>query len=190
MERVIVGITGASGAIYGERAVEVLVSNGYAVDVIFSKVGKKVFEYELKSKVEEFLSKFPKEKVRTFDYDDLFALPSSGSYRVLGMIVIPCSAGTLSHIANGITENLIHRAADVCLKERRPLVLVLRETPLNRIHIENMLKIVDAGGIVFPACPAFYSKPKTINHLVDFVVERSLRLLVKKEFHLIKNWGD
>jgi 4-hydroxy-3-polyprenylbenzoate decarboxylase len=190
MKRVIVGITGASGSIYGKRTVEVLVSNGYEVDLVFSKMGRKVFEYELEEIVENFLSKFPKRKVRVFSYDDLFAPPSSGSYQALGMVIIPCSAGTLSHIANGIIENLIHRAADVCLKEKRPLVLVLRETPLNRIHIENMLKITDAGGVVLPACPAFYSKPQSIDDLVDFIVERSLRALLRKELNLIKNWGD
>jgi len=190
MERIIVGITGASGSIYGKRIVEVLVANSYLVDIIFSETGRKVFEYETGITVEEFINSLPEEQVKFFNYNDLFAPPSSGSYRTTGMIVAPCSAGTLGHIASGITDNLIHRAADVTLKEKRPLVLVFRETPLNRIHIENMLKVTDAGAIVLPASPGFYGKSETVEDLVNFVVERSLRTLTGKEFNLVKNWGD
>jgi len=190
MERVIVGITGASGSIYGKRIVEVLAANSYLVDIIFSETGKKVFEYETGITVEEFINSLPEEQVTLFDHSNLFAPPSSGSYRTIGMIIAPCSAGTLGHIALGTTDNLIHRAADVTLKERRPLVLVFRETPLNRIHIENMLRVTDAGATVLPASPGFYGKSETVEDLVNFVVERTLRALTGKEFNLVKNWGE
>jgi len=190
MERIVVGITGASGSIYGKRIVEILVVNSYLVDIIFSETGKKVFEYETGITVEEFINSLPEEQVTLFDHNNLFAPPSSGSYRTIGMIIAPCSAGTLGHIALGITDNLIHRAADVTLKERRPLVLVFRETPLNRIHIENMLRVTDAGATVLPASPGFYGKSETVEDLVNFVVERALRALTGKEFNLVKNWGE
>jgi len=188
VERIVVGITGASGSIYGKRTVEVLVANGYSVDLILSETGKKVFAYEIGIKVEDFVRELPQEQVNLYSPDDLFAPPSSGSYRTIGMVIVPCSAGTLGHIANGVTRNLIHRAADVTLKERRPLVLVFRETPLNRVHVENMLKAIDAGATVLPACPAFYGKPSSVKELVDFVVERALRLLTGKSFNLSQEW--
>jgi 4-hydroxy-3-polyprenylbenzoate decarboxylase len=188
VDRVIVGITGASGSIYGKRTVEVLVAHGYGVDLIFSEMGKKVFEYETGLKPEEFVKELPKCQVNFFSPDDLFAPPSSGSYQTKGMVIVPCSAGTLGHIANGVTGNLIHRAADVTLKEKRPLVLVFRETPVNRIHVENMLKAIDAGATILPACPGFYSKPSSLMELVDFVVEKALRLLTGKSFNLTEDW--
>jgi len=190
MEKIIVGITGASGSIYGKRIVEVLVANSYPVDIIFSETGKKVFEYETGMAVGEFINSLPEKQVALLDHNNLFAPPSSGSYKTIGMIIAPCSAGTLGHIASGIADNLIHRTADVTLKERRPLVLVFRETPLNRIHIENMLRVTDAGATVLPASPGFYGKSETVEDLVNFVVERTLRALTGKEFNLIKNWGD
>lgn len=190
MERIVVGITGATGSLYGKRIVEVLIANSYHVDIIFSETGKKVFEYEVGMTIKEFINSLPEEQFNVFGYDDLFAPPSSGSYQTAGMVVAPCSAGTLGHIASGTTDNLIHRAADVSLKERRPLVLVTRETPLNRVHIENMLKVTDAGAIVLPASPGFYGKRETVKDLVNFVVERSLRALTGKSFNLTKDWGN
>lgn len=188
MERVVVGITGASGSVYGKRLVEVLVSKSIEVELVFSETGKKVFEYETGLKVEEFLSKLPKDLVNFYEPDDLFAPISSGTYPVKGMVVIPCSTGTLGHIANGTTVNLIHRAADVNLKEKRPLILVLRETPLNRIHVENMLKIIDAGGTILPASPGFYGKPEKIENLIDFIVDRALSFLFGKSPGIFKGW--
>jgi 4-hydroxy-3-polyprenylbenzoate decarboxylase len=188
VKRVIVAITGASGSIYGKRCVEVLVANGYTVDLIFSSTGAKVFEYELGFSPQKFISKLPEKQVKLYDPEDLFAPPSSGSYRTLGMLIAPCSAGTLGHLASGSTVNLIHRSADVCLKEGRPLVLLFRESPINRIHAENFIKVMDAGAKVLPASPAFYGKPKTLEELVDFVVERALKLLLDKDFNLTKGW--
>lgn len=189
MERVVVGITGASGSIYGKRCLEVLVSKGFAVDLVVSEVGRRVFEYELELPFEKFLSSLPEDLVRIYSPDDLFAPISSGSYPVKGMVVVPCSAGTLGHIVSGATENLIHRAVDVNLKEKRPVVLVFRETPLNRIHTENILKAIDAGATVLPASPAFYGKPKSVEELVDFVVERALTHVLGKSLGLVRGWS-
>jgi len=188
VERVIVAVTGASGSVYGKRCVETLVSNGYSVDLIFSETGAKVFEYELGLSPGEFVGRLPEKQVRLYDPNDLFAPPSSGSYKTAGMLIAPCSAGTLGHVASGSTVNLIHRSADVCLKEGRPLVLLFRESPINRIHAENFIRVMDAGAKVLPASPAFYGKPKTLEELVDFVVERALRLLLNRSFNLIKDW--
>ncbi len=185
-KRVIVGITGASGAIYAKRLIEVLTKNKFSVEVIPSEMGNKVFEYELNTSIAKFVSRF--RNVTLYEPTDLFAPPSSGSHRTVGMVVIPCSVGTLGHIANGIISNLLHRAADVTLKERRKLILVVRETPLNRTHIENMLKVTDAGATILPASPAFYNKPKHIGELVDFIVERTLRILTEKTFNFSFDW--
>jgi 4-hydroxy-3-polyprenylbenzoate decarboxylase len=188
VERVIVAVTGASGSVYGKRCVETLVANGYSVDLIFSETGAKVFEYELGLSPGEFVGRLPEKQVRLYDPNDLFAPPSSGSYKTAGMLIAPCSAGTLGHLASGSTVNLIHRSADVCLKEGRPLVLLFRESPINRIHAENFIRVMDAGAKVLPASPAFYGRPKTLEELVDFVVERALRLLLNRSFNLIKDW--
>jgi 4-hydroxy-3-polyprenylbenzoate decarboxylase len=189
LSSIIVGITGASGSIYGKRLVEVLVANGFRVELIFSESGKGVFEYELGISYRDFVSSLPKDLVSLYEPSELFAPPSSGSHPSLGMLIAPCSAGTLGHIASGVTDNLIHRAADVTLKEGRPLVLVFREAPLNRVHAENILKVIDSGAKVLPASPAFYTRPNRVEELVDFVVERALRLLLGREFGLVKNWS-
>ncbi|SMO43800.1 4-hydroxy-3-polyprenylbenzoate decarboxylase [Balnearium lithotrophicum] len=189
MEKVVVGITGASGSVYGKRLVEVLVSNSYGVDLVFSEVGRRVFEYEIGMSVERFISILPSDLVNVYEPADLFAPISSGSYPVRGMVVSPCSTGTLGHIANGVVQNLIHRAADVNLKEKRPVILVLRETPLNRVHVENMLKVIDAGATVLPASPGFYGRPSSVEELVDFVVDRALSLLLGRKFGLFKGWS-
>jgi len=186
---IIVGITGASGAVYGKRIVEVLVANGYCVELIFSEVGRKVFEFETEVSAAEFVASLPKELVSLYDEEDFFAPPSSGTHPALGMVIAPCSAGTLGHIASGATSNLIHRAADVSLKEGRKLVLLFREAPINKIHAENILRVIEAGATVVPASPAFYSKPKTLKEAVDFVVEKTLRALLGKEFGLVKSWS-
>ena len=189
MKNLTVCITGASGSIYGKRIVEVLVSNGYFVNLIFSKIGEEVFEFETGLSKERFLSKLPENQVKLYNQDDLFAPISSGSYFSLGTIVAPCSAGTLGAIASGSTRNLIHRVVDVCLKERRKVLLLFRETPLNRIHIENMLKVTDAGAIVMPACPGFYSKPESIDDIVNFVVGKALNTFFENDFKLFKSWN-
>ncbi|MGC8899755.1 MAG: UbiX family flavin prenyltransferase [Candidatus Micrarchaeia archaeon] len=161
--KILVAITGASGLVYGVRTVEALKKSGHNIFVVVSKAAKKVAKHE---KV-----KLPKSD---FSEDDLSAPFASGSYKLDGMIVSPCSLKTLGEIANGVGSNLIARAAEVVLKERRKLVLVVRETPLSYIAIKNMETITLAGGIVLPASPGFYHSPKTIHDMVNFVVGKTL----------------
>ncbi len=176
-EPILVGITGASGHLYALKFLEELHKLSFPVHVIFSSIGEKVFTYETGLNIEE-VSKLV-EKI--FKANDFFSPPASGSSPYWGMVIIPCSMGTLSAIAQGSSLNLIHRAADVMLKERKPLILVARETPLNVIHLQNMLKVAQAGGIIFPAMPPFYKKPTSLEELITHFVDRLLQFLNFKE---------
>ncbi len=169
-KRVLVCLTGASGAIYGVRLLRALNAEGDEVHLIVSKWGEETLMYETGMTSKE-LSKYAD---FTYSENDLAAGPASGSFPLDAMVVIPCSMKTLAGIAHGYTENLIARAADCSLKERRRLILVPRESPLNLIHIRNMVAVTEAGAIVIPASPAFWAKPKSIEELVDSVVERVL----------------
>jgi 4-hydroxy-3-polyprenylbenzoate decarboxylase len=170
-----VGITGASGAIYAQAVLRLLDSDPRVkrVFLISSDTGMRLLATELEivssdvKKLPSLLTGTSAKKIEFLPNKDVGAVIASGSTVVDGMVVIPCSAGTLGSIAAGTAGDLLTRAADVCLKERRPLVLCLRETPLNRIHLENMLRVNDAGAIVMPAMPAFYYGPKTIDDLVE-----------------------
>ncbi len=164
--KVLVAITGASGAIYGRRLLEVLKEKKVDSDCILSSTAKKIIAHELDGFDFEY-----------YEDHEIMASFASGSYKVDAMIVIPCSMKTLSAIANGIASNLITRSADVMMKEGRKLVLVPRETPLNPVHLENMLKLSRLGVTILPPAPAFYHKPKTIDDLVDFVVGKALDVL-------------
>ncbi|MEM4161165.1 MAG: UbiX family flavin prenyltransferase [Thermoplasmata archaeon] len=182
--KAVVGITGASGAIYGYRLVEVLSSLKQEVFLVVSEHGEKVLEYEVGEKWVEV-----KKKVRaTYTNNHLSAAIASGSAKFDACIVVPCSMNTLAKIAHGIADNLITRTASVCLKERRPLVLVPRETPLSRIQIEAMLKACDAGAVILPAMPGFYGNPKSVDELVDFIVGRILDVL-GIENKIYGRWG-
>lgn len=170
-----VGITGASGAIYAQAILRLLDADS-RVDRVFlvsSDTGMRLLATELQivptdsKQLPSLLIGTPAKKIEFLPNKDVGAIIASGSTMVDGMAIIPCSAGTLGSIAAGTAGDLLTRAADVCLKERRPLVLCLRETPLNRIHLENMLRVNDAGAIVMPAMPAFYYGPKTIEDLVE-----------------------
>jgi len=170
--KIVIGITGASGAIYAQRMLEKLqnLESPKDVAVIFSEKAKQVWEFELGNK--DYLKiSFP-----IFETHDFFAAPASGSARFESMIVCPCSMGSLARIANGISDELITRSADVMLKEKRRLILVTREAPLSLIHIRNMKLVTEAGAIVLPASPSFYSKPKSITELIDTVIDRALQL--------------
>jgi len=173
-KKIVVAVTGASGSIYAERLLQKLSNFSAEIEeiaLIVSETGKQVWEYELETEMPD------SELIRYYDNDSFFAPPASGSAGYDSMVVIPCTVGTLGRIANGTSNDLIARSADVMLKERKPLILVLRESPYNLIHIENMRTVTLAGGIIFPASPSFYSKPKNINELVDTVVNRILEML-------------
>lgn len=170
--RLVVAITGASGALYGLRFLEACQRLGIETELIISKNGQRMLELEL----EKTAADLHRLATRHYSPDDLEAPPSSGSHPIDGMVVIPCSMKTLGEIANGISHDLITRAADVTLKQNRRLVLVPRETPLSLIHLENMAKLGRAGAIILPAAPAFYIKPEKITDLVDFIVGRVLEM--------------
>lgn len=179
---VVLGVSGASGAIYGVEMLRGLVLHGLDVDVIVSPVAAGVFAEELGEDPRSSVARVLREtattaSVRTWDYDDFHAPPSSGSYQHRGMVIIPCSMATVGRIASGTTPNLICRAADVCLKERRPLVLAVRETPLSAIHLDNLLRLARAGAIIAPASPAFYGQPATVEELVRAYCGRLLDAL-------------
>ena len=170
--RMIVGISGASGVIYGKRILEVLRDLGIETHLIMSRAACITLAAE---------ADFTKQELEalattTHSNKDIGAVCSSGSYKTLGMIVAPCSVKTMAEIATGTTDNLLSRAADVVLKERRRLVLMLRETPLHLGHIRNMAQVTEMGGIIYPPVPAFYAKPKSLEEMVDHTVGRVLDL--------------
>lgn len=178
-------ITGASGTIYAERTLQLLAASGAvdAVNLILSGTAATVAQVELgvnireptPAAINEWLGLEAGSKlIRVWRLDNLAAKPSSGSNKQAGMIIVPCSMATLGAIASGAGSNLIHRAADVCLKERRRLVVVPRETPYNAIHLENMLRLTHAGAQILPASPGFYHRPQTIAQLVDHLCYRIL----------------
>lgn len=178
----LLGVTGASGAIYAARTLMHLKRLGHSVSVVMTAAGKSVADFEEMSAA---LGKADK----ILDCGDFFAGFASGSSAFAGMAVVPCSMGTLGKIANGIADNLLVRAADVCLKERRPLVVVPREMPYDLIHLENMKRLLLAGGVIVPASPSFYSKPQTMEALVDTVVAKILSQLgVQNE--IVPAWGS
>ncbi len=180
----VVAITGASGAIYGKRFVEVCGEAGIHVHLVFSDAGEKVYELEIGEKPVSLIS----DTVTLYGQKDIGSTIASGSFPMAGLVVIPCSMGTLGAIAHGISLNLIHRCADVCLKERKKVILVPRETPLNPVHLENMLALAKLGVVILPAMPGFYNKPRSIHDLVDFVVARVLNQLGISH-SLVKPWA-
>ncbi|RLF06607.1 MAG: aromatic acid decarboxylase [Thermoprotei archaeon] len=181
--KIVVAITGASGVIYGVRLVEYLHAAGHEVHLILTKAGIKVLKHELDLEAGDLEDKCTK----IYNEDEIDAAPSSGSFYFDAMVIAPCSMKTLALIAHGLSSNLVARAADVALKERRKLILVTRETPLNRVHIVNMLKVSEMGGVVLPACPAFYHKPKNIDEIINYVVGKILDQL-KIEHNLFSRW--
>lgn len=192
-ERITVAITGASGVIYGIRTVEVLLKNGYGVNLIISKWGVKILEEECgfdfsKDYKLALKKRFNNDKKLTiYDDGDLSASISSGSSLNKKMIIIPCSMGTLGRIASGVSSTLIERSADVVLKEGGKLIVVPRETPLNLIHLKNMLRLQEVGAQIVPAMPAFYHKPEKVQDMVDFIVGKVLDVLNIKH-DLFKRW--
>lgn len=183
--KIIIAITGASGAIYAKNLLDRIIQlkdKPEEIALVYSGNGRKVWEYELGK------STVISESINQYDNNDFFAPIASGSSGFNGMIVIPCSMGTLGRIAHGVSDDLICRAADVMLKERHKLILVTRETPLNLIHIENMKLITLAGGVIFPASPSFYSRPASIDEAVNTVVNRVVELIGFESDHY--RWGE
>jgi len=183
--RFVVGISGASGAVYAIRALQALRELGQETHLVMTEAAVETIRLETrrgKASVEKLASEVHR-------IDDMASKIASGSFRTDGMLVIPCSMKTLAGIASGYSDNLLLRAADVTLKERRRLVLVVRETPLSLIHIENMAAVTRAGAVVMPAMPAFYQGPKTVEELVDQVVGKALDL-VGVERSLFRRWGE
>lgn len=192
----VVGITGASGAVYGVRLVQELVNSGHLVHLLLTNASWQVFQEELEWTVEAGdrssipeLFQLPGDRLKVHNMHDYRAPVASGSHRTDGMIIIPCSMGTLSAIAHGASDNLLERAADTHLKEGRPLVVVPRETPLNVIHLRNMLTLAEAGARILPAMPGYYHLPRSMDDLINFVVGKALDAL-GVEHKLFRRWGE
>ena len=184
-DKIVVGFSGASGVIYGIRLLEILHSINIQTYLIMSEWAKRNIETETHKTFEYVKS------LSSVNYDNfkLDAAVSSGSFLHDGMVIVPCSMKSLSSIANGYDDTLISRAASVTLKESRTLILVPRETPLSRIHLENMIKLQDAGAIILPAMPGFYHKPSTIDEIIDHLVGKILDQL-KIRHELFTRWKD
>ena len=188
-------ISGASGSRYAVRLLDVLLSAGREVHLTISPAAEQVFRAEVGTPIDindfrlaSLLPECDDSRLHYHRHFDFAAGIASGSFRTAGMVICPCSMGTLAAIAHGLSQNLIHRAADVTLKERRPLVLVPRETPLGVVQLANMTRAAEAGAIVLPAMPGFYHQPQTIDDLIDFVVQRICDQL-GVEVTLSKRWS-
>jgi len=175
--RLIVGLTGATGTIFGVRLLQMLHGSGVETHMVMSKWAARTLIHETQHTVEEVQDL----ATRNYPLGDQGAAISSGSFLTLGMVVVPCSMRTLAAIANGMADNLIHRAADVILKERRKLVLVVRESPLHDIHLENMLKLSRMGVMILPPVPAFYNHPQNLDDMINHV---TMRVLDQFDIHL------
>ena len=185
MKRLVVGISGATGAIYGIRLLEFLSKSDIETHLIVSRSAEKTIRMETSWTLEQVKAL----ATVTYNMEDVGADISSGSFHAEGMVVIPCSIKSLSAIANSYNDNLLIRAADVTLKERRKLVLVVRETPLHRGHLSLMLNVADAGGVILPPIPAFYFLPKTIDDLINHTVGRVLDVF-SIDHRLFNRWGS
>ena len=182
MQRYIVAITGASGVIYGVKLAEALLTKGYEVHLVISDpaclVMGQELGWELGEHPEQSLRQyFPQAGLYLYNNADIAARLASGSFLTEGMVIVPCTMSTLASVANGLSNNLIERTADVMLKERRPLVLVPRETPLSAVHLRNMLRLAEMGVAIVPAMPAFYHQPQSINELLAFMIGKILDIM-------------
>jgi 4-hydroxy-3-polyprenylbenzoate decarboxylase len=181
---VLIAITGATGVNIAIKLLEKLKEKDIDRELIISKIAERIIEIESERNISE-ISNLASKK---YNVENLESAPASGSYKIDTMVVVPCSMKTLSAIANGYADNLITRAADVMIKERRQLVLVVRESPLSAIHLENMLKLARLGVVIAPPVPSFYIKPKTVDELIDYLVGRILdQIGIESD---IKRWGS
>lgn len=183
--RLIVGISGASGVAYGIRLLQILRNAGVETHLVVSKTAEITFAYETTHKIAEVKAL----AYRAHSIDDMAASISSGSFRTIGMIVAPCSMRSMSEIASGVTTTLLTRAADVTLKERRRLVLMVRETPLHTGHLRTMTALSEMGAVIAPPVPAFYAKPETLNDMIDHTVGRVLDLF-DIDVGIVQRWGE
>ncbi|WP_128894444.1 UbiX family flavin prenyltransferase [Longirhabdus pacifica] len=191
----VVGITGASGAIYGVKFCQALLERGFSIHLVITDAGWRVLHEELNwsaSKRMDSLASAFGDYPGTYTYhpvQDIGASIASGSFRVEGMVIIPCSMGTLARVAHGLSDNLMERTADVMLKEKRKLIMLPRETPLHTIHLENMLKLSQMGVSMVPAMPAFYYKPETLDDMVDFLIGKVMDLM-QLDNQMFRRWGE
>jgi len=183
--RLILGITGASGAIYGIRLLDHLKTAGIESHLVLTPAAERAIAYETPLKIADVTAR----ATHHHPYADIGASIASGSFRTMGMVVAPCSVRSMSEIATGVTSNLLTRAADVTLKERRPLVLLVRETPLHLGHLRTMTALAEMGAIIAPPLPAFYAHPRSIDEMVDQIVGRTLDLF-GIETPSLKRWGE
>lgn len=195
-EDLVVAITGASGSPYGVRLIQVLLRAGRTVHLVISPAATEVIDRELSKKIDlnnfdptTLLGPGEYSRLRYHHFRNFQAGIASGSFLTGGMVICPCSMGTVAAIAHGVSENLIHRAADVHLKERRKLIVVPRETPLGVIQLRNLTTIAEAGATVLPAMPAFYTLPQSISDMVDFIVGRTCDQL-SVPHKLFERWGE
>jgi 4-hydroxy-3-polyprenylbenzoate decarboxylase len=195
----VLALTGASGTPYGVRLLEVLLRAGRKVHLLISPAGAEVLDHEMDRKVRlqqfalgdllgETAKDLPADQVAYHDHRDFRAGIASGSFLTAGMVICPCSMGTVAAVAHGLSQNLIHRAADVHLKERRPLILVPRETPLSVVQLRNLTICAEAGAVILPAMPAFYDRPQSFQDAIDFIVGRICDQLGIAH-QLLRRWG-
>lgn len=198
MEKIVVGITGASGSIYGLRLVEELLRAGKQVALLLTHAGRQVLAYETGLQLAETVQECAQQlreyfqagnQLQYYALNDFFAPIASGSNAPAAVVICPCSMGTAGRIAAGLSDNLLERVADVVLKEHKKLLLVPRETPFNQIHLENLLRLSQAGAQILPAMPGFYQQPQSVEDLVNFVVGKILDNL-GVEHQLFQRWGD
>lgn len=183
--RLVVGISGASGVVYGVRLLQLLRNAGVETHLVMSKTAEITFAYETSLKISDVKAMAH----TTHSIEDMAASISSGSFRTAGMIIAPCSMRSMSEIATGVTTTLLTRAADVALKERRRLVLMVRETPLHTGHLRAMTELSEMGAIIAPPVPAFYAKPESLDAMVDHTVGRVLDLF-DIDVGVVERWGE
>jgi flavin prenyltransferase len=183
MGRYVIGVTGASGAIYADRLMAHLKELQQEVQLVITEMGKKVCAYE-------GFPEIARRADKVYDNKDFFAAIASGSYLHQGMVVVPCSMGTLGKLAHGIGDSLLTRAADVCLKEKRRLIIVPRETPMSILHLRNQQTLAECGALMIPANPSFYHGPASIEDLVDTVLSRVLDHLGLEHHRVGKRWKE
>ena len=179
----LVAITGATGVDLAVKFLKTLREKKIEIELIISKIAEKIIDIETNYKISEIRNLADK----NYDVDNLLSPPASGSYKIESMVIIPCSMKTLSAIANGYANNLISRAADVMIKEKRKLILVVRETPFSAIHLENMLKLARLGVVICPPIPSYYIKPKNVEELIEYTIGRILDQIGIESN--IKRWG-